>query len=116
MSDPQEAGEDRRPLDPPALRTSDLEQDGHIRLDQPSLSPQGSDFSSSAPSRGLSADGYPAHSDRHLVDKVRIPSSPSVQYSRKEWWDNLVNSYSANRDQSYVPLSCGNPLSDVFSL
>lgn len=119
VSDPQEGPEDRRPLDPPALRTSDLEQDGHIRLNQPSLSPQGSEFSSSAPSRGLSADTYstvclnreyhftpnnlttlPQHPDRHLVDKVRIPATPSVQYNRKEWWDNLVNSYSTNRDQS----------------
>ena len=25
-----------------------------------------------------------------------------MQYNRKEWWDNLVMSYSATRDQSYV--------------
>lgn len=123
VPDPQEATEDRKPLDPPTLRTSDLEQDGHIRLDQPSLSPQGSEFSSSAPSRGLSsADSYSTvctdqefqstrstslrpcsqHSDRRLLDKVRIPATPSLQYNRKEWWDNLVNSYSTTRDQSYV--------------
>lgn len=119
VQDDHHAPENRRPLDPPALRTSDLEQDGHIRLNQPSLSPQGSDVSSSAPSRGLSADAYSTvcpeqeyhptpsaltsltqHPDRHLLDKVRMPSTPSVQYNRKEWWDNLVNSYSASRDQS----------------
>ncbi|KAF9227168.1 hypothetical protein BS17DRAFT_727147 [Gyrodon lividus] len=92
--------QDRRGPEPPALMTTGLEQDNHVRLNQPSLSPQGSDFSSSAQSRGLSADGYSTHSDRYIVDKARIPSTPSVQYNRKEWWDNLVNSYSANRDQS----------------
>ena len=40
------------------------------------------------------------HPDRRLADKVRIPATPSVQYNRKEWWDNLVSSYSATRDQS----------------
>jgi hypothetical protein len=69
-------------------------------LNEPSLSPQGSELSSSATSRGLSADGYSSHPDRRLVDKVRIPATPSVQYNRKEWWDNLVSSYSATRDQS----------------
>ncbi|KAG8214094.1 hypothetical protein J3R82DRAFT_10852 [Butyriboletus roseoflavus] len=113
VPDAQQPPEDRRPLDPPALRTSDLEQDGHIRLNQPSLSPQGSDFSSSAPSRGLSADAYPTQHDRHLVDKVRIPSVPSVQYNRKEWWDNLVNSYSANRDQSLKDIA--SDLSTLFT-
>ena len=56
VPDPQEAPEDRRPLDPPALRTSDIEQDAHIRLNQPSLSPQESKLSSSATPRG--SDGY----------------------------------------------------------
>lgn len=39
---------------------------------------------------------------QHQLDKYRIPSTPSIQYNRKEWWDNLVMSYSATRDQSYV--------------
>lgn len=122
VPDAQEGSEDRRPLDPPAHRTSDLDQDGHIRLNQPSLSPNGSELSSSTPSRALSSpDGYSTvctnqeyqstpttplrprpqqHPDRHIVDKLRIPSTPSVQYNRKEWWDNLVSSYSTTRDQS----------------
>ncbi|KAF9241857.1 hypothetical protein BU15DRAFT_87078 [Melanogaster broomeanus] len=99
--DGQDGIQDRRGVEPPTLRTTGLDgQDSHIRLNQPSLSPQGSDFSSSAQSRGLSADGYSTHSDRRLVEKVRNTSTSSVQYNGKEWWDNLVDSYSANRDQS----------------
>ncbi|KAF8557671.1 hypothetical protein OG21DRAFT_1505168 [Imleria badia] len=117
VPDAQEAPEDRRPLDPPTLRTSDLEQDGHIRLNQPSLSPQGSEFSSSAPSApsrdASSVDGYPTHPDRRLVDKVRVPATPSVQYSRKEWWDNLVSSYSSTRDQSLKDIA--SDLSSLFT-
>ncbi|KAG9316797.1 hypothetical protein JVU11DRAFT_2861 [Chiua virens] len=114
VSDAQEGPEDRRPLDPPVLRTSDLQQDSHIRLNQSSLSPQGSELSSSATSRGLSADGYSTHPDRQLVDKLRIPTTPSVQYDRKEWWDTLVNSYSTSgRDQSLKDIA--SDLSTLFT-
>ncbi|KAF8444834.1 hypothetical protein L210DRAFT_3444273 [Boletus edulis BED1] len=113
VPDAQDVPEDRRPLDPPTLRTSDLEQEAHFRLNQPSLSPQGSDLSSSAPSRGLSsADGY-SHPDRRLMDKVRIPATPSVQYNRKEWWDSLVSSYSPTRDQSLKDIA--SDLSTLFT-
>ncbi|KAF9230511.1 hypothetical protein BU15DRAFT_83535 [Melanogaster broomeanus] len=99
--DGQDGIQDRQGVEPPTLRTTGLDgQDSHIRLNQPSLSPQGSDFSSSAQSRGLSANGYSTHSDRRLVEKVRNTSTSSVQHNGKERWDNLVDSYSANRDQS----------------
>ncbi|KAG1751431.1 uncharacterized protein EDB91DRAFT_1105483 [Suillus paluster] len=87
----------------PALRP-----DGdRIRL-QPSLSPAGGDFSSSMQTRAPSDDSYP-----HQVDKYRIPSTPSVQYNRKEWWDNLVMSYSATRDQSLKDIA--SDLSTLFT-
>ncbi|KAG1812086.1 uncharacterized protein BJ212DRAFT_1371289 [Suillus subaureus] len=87
----------------PALRP-----DGdRIRL-QPSLSPTGPDFSSSMQTRAASDDSYP-----HQVEKYRIPSTPSVQYSRKEWWDNLVMSYSTTRDQSLKDIA--SDLSTLFT-
>ncbi|KAG0700822.1 hypothetical protein DFH29DRAFT_602797 [Suillus ampliporus] len=88
---------------PPALRP-----DGdRIRL-QPSLSPASGDFSSSMQTRAPSDDSYP-----HQVEKYRIPSTPSVQYNRKEWWDNLVMSYSATRDQSLKDIA--SDLSTLFT-
>ncbi|KAG1790494.1 uncharacterized protein HD556DRAFT_1310512 [Suillus plorans] len=87
----------------PALRP-----DGdRIRL-QPSLSPAGPDFSSSMQTRAASDDSYP-----HQVEKYRITSTPSVQYSRKEWWDNLVMSYSTTRDQSLKDIT--SDLSTLFT-
>ncbi|KIK99397.1 hypothetical protein PAXRUDRAFT_822813 [Paxillus rubicundulus Ve08.2h10] len=111
--DGQDGVQDRRGIEPPTLRTTGLEQGNHLSLNEPSLSPQESDFSSSAQSRGLSAEAYSMHSDRYLVDKVRMTSTSSVQYNRKEWWDNLVNSYSANPDQSLKDIA--SDLSTLFT-
>ncbi|KAF9232461.1 hypothetical protein BU15DRAFT_67440 [Melanogaster broomeanus] len=93
--DGQDGIQDRRGVEPPTLRTTGLDgQDSHICLNQPSLSPQGSDFSSSMQSRGLSANGYSMHSDRRLVEKVRNTSTSSVQYNGKEWLKDIVSDLS----------------------
>ncbi|KAH7911013.1 hypothetical protein BJ138DRAFT_1151604 [Hygrophoropsis aurantiaca] len=93
------------------LRTSGLGEDtqGHIRLHQTSLSPQNGNFSPSVQSRALSGDGY----STERSDKIRLPSSPSVQFNRKIWWDELVNSYSATRDQSLKDIAAD--LSSLFT-
>ncbi|OJA20523.1 hypothetical protein AZE42_01595 [Rhizopogon vesiculosus] len=95
------------PREPRGLATNAaLRPDGdRIRL-QSSLSPTGAEFSSSMHSRAASDDSYP-------VEKYRIPSTPSIQYNRKEWWDNLVMSYSATRDQSLKDIA--SDLSTLFT-
>ncbi|KAH7888914.1 hypothetical protein F5I97DRAFT_1802765 [Phlebopus sp. FC_14] len=111
-ADGQNTQERRGPPDTLSLRTTALEHHGST-LNQSSVSPQASDFSPSVRARDLPADSYSTHSDRHQVDKFRVPPSPPVPYDRKEWWDNLLNSYSATRDQSLKDIMAD--LSALFS-
>ena len=40
---------------------------------------------------------------QHLRRSSTIMPSPSMEYPRKTWWDNLLDSYAPSRAQAYVP-------------